>query len=160
MTITAERPFVTATDPRTLLGSELVNRLATRIVKDHPGIDLPFADRIVTQTAAFLAACGDNTGQPLSPSGSIDVGWHTFILHTREYAAFCQRIAGHFVHHVPTDPDEGEEGTAAAARQRTLEAITAADYTVDLELWPEMSDCSQCHAGCSDSPNSGKSKQK
>lgn len=156
MTITAERPVGTATDPRTLLSKDVLDRLASRIVKDHPGIDLPFAERIVAQTAAFLKAGADNPGLPLSPSETVDIGWHTFILHTREYADFCDRIAGGFIHHVPEDPAEGEIGTAAAARQRTLDAITAAGLAVDLELWPEMADCSQCHAGCSNSPNGGK----
>ncbi|WP_413809807.1 glycine-rich domain-containing protein [Streptomyces sp. OE57] len=147
MTVTVERPLGTAADARTLLSADLLDRLATRIVKDHD-IALPLAERI--------AACANNTSQPLTPSKTIDIGWHTFILHTRDYADFCQRVAGHFIHHVPTDPAEGKRGTAAAARQRILDAIATAGYAVDTDLWPEAADCSQCHAGCSDSPNSGK----
>ncbi|MFE2181233.1 glycine-rich domain-containing protein [Streptomyces sp. NPDC059455] len=156
MTVTAERPLGTATDPRALLSAALLDRLATRIVKDHD-VALPLAERIVVQTAAFLAACANNTGRPLTPSKTVDIGWHVFILHTCDYADFCQRVAGHFIHHVPTNPAEGEHGTAVAARRRTLDAIAAAGYAVDADLWPEAADCSQCHAGCSDSPNSGKS---
>ncbi|CDR10219.1 glycine-rich domain-containing protein [Streptomyces iranensis] len=155
MTVTVERPLGTAADPRSLLNADLLGRLAARIVKDHD-IALPLAERIAAQTAAFLAVCANNTSQPLTPSKAIDIGWHTFILHTRDYADFCQHVAGHFIHHVPTDPEEGEHGTAAAARQRTLDAIATAGYAVDTDLWPEAADCSQCHAGCSDSPNSGK----
>lgn len=157
MTVVVERPIVTPA-PRTLLTSALTDRLAARMMTDHPGIDLPFAQRVVGQTAVFLAACAVNAGKPLSPSATVDLGWHTFILHTHEYAAFCRRVAGRFLHHVPNDPSEGEPGTAAATRQRTLNAIAAAGYAVDLELWPEVADCSQCHAGCTDSPNSGKGK--
>ncbi|WP_262703804.1 MULTISPECIES: glycine-rich domain-containing protein [Streptomyces] len=156
MTVTVERPLGTATDPRTLLSTDLFERLTARIVKDHD-LALSLAERITAQAAAFLAACATNAGQPLKPSKAVDIGWHIFILHTRDYADFCQRVAGHFIHHVPTDPAEGEHGTAAAARQRTLDAISAAEYVVDADLWPEAADCSQCHAGCSDSPNSGKS---
>ncbi|WP_262700473.1 MULTISPECIES: glycine-rich domain-containing protein [Streptomyces] len=156
MTVTAARPLGTATEPRALLSAALLDRLATRIVKDHD-IAPSLAERIAAQTAAFLATCANNTDQPLVPSKAIDIGWHAFILHTRDYADFCQRVAGHFIHHVPTDPAEGEHGVASAARQRTLDAIAAAGYAVDTDLWPEAADCSQCHAGCSDSPNSGKS---
>ncbi|PBO22239.1 hypothetical protein CLM85_22960, partial [Streptomyces albidoflavus] len=40
---------------------------------------------------------------------------------------------------------------------RTLAAIAMAGYSIDHELWLEASaECSQCHAGCSDSPNTGK----
>jgi len=35
----------------------------------------------------------------LSPE--VDEVWHTFILFTREYAAFCREAFGEFIHHVP-----------------------------------------------------------
>ena len=35
----------------------------------------------------------------LSPE--VDEIWHTFILFTREYAAFCREAFGEFIHHVP-----------------------------------------------------------
>ncbi|MGW6583460.1 glycine-rich domain-containing protein [Streptomyces globisporus] len=157
MTIALERPVGT-TDPATLVAPEVMERLAARITKDHPDTDLPTARRIIGQAAAFLAASAALPGAELSPSKAVDVGWHTFILHTVDYAEFCERVAGRFIHHVPTSDAETGEGSAAA-RQRTLDAITAAGYRIDHELWPDaakMGDCSQCHAGCSDSPNSGK----
>lgn len=135
-----------------LLGPDLAGRLASRIVTDHPEIDLPTADRIVTQTVAFLTACGVHSGLPLVPSALVDIGWHTFILHTQEYTDFCRRIAGRYLHHTPDEPEEGEHGKAAAARERTLGAIEAAGFVVDAELWPETAKCSQCYNGCSDSP--------
>ncbi|MEU2801452.1 hypothetical protein [Streptomyces sp. NPDC007117] len=157
MTIALERPVGT-TDPATLVTPEVMERLAARITKDHPDTDLPTARRIIGQAAAFLAASAALPGAELSPSKAVDVGWHTFILHTVDYAEFCDRVAGRFIHHVPTEDDQTGEDSGAA-RQRTLDAITAAGYRIDHELWPDatkMGDCSQCHAGCSDSPNSGK----
>lgn len=153
MTITLERP-VNTTDPLTLLDTEVADRLTLRITTDHPDIDQATARRIVGQTAAFVATSGQQPGQSLAPSKLVDIGWHTFILHTTDYAQFCEQVVGRFVHHVPTTdgeepPDNGE------TRQRTLAAITAAGYTIDPELWPDLADCSQCHAGCTDSPNSG-----
>lgn len=137
---------------RGVIGPDLADRLAARITADHPGFDLPFAERIVDQTGAFLAACSTNREEPLTPSPVVDLGWHTFILHTRDYAAFCERVAGRFLHHVPETPEQHEQGKAAAQRERTLNAITAAGYTVDAELWPAAAKCTQCHAGCTDSP--------
>lgn len=32
---------------------------------------------------------------------AIDEMWHTFLLFTKDYEAFCTRFLGHFVHHVP-----------------------------------------------------------
>ncbi|MFF0426925.1 glycine-rich domain-containing protein [Streptomyces sp. NPDC004520] len=152
MTIALERPVGT-TDPDTLVDPEVSERLASRITKDHPEIDASTARRIVGQTAAFLAAGAREPGQFLVPSALVDIGWHTWILHTVDYAEACQRIAGRFIHHVPTDADEMVPGGPAAARERTLAAITAAGYTVDPDLWVLANgDCTQCHAGCTDSP--------
>jgi hypothetical protein len=35
------------------------------------------------------------------PSVVVDDLWHEFVLHTREYAAFCETALGRFLHHVP-----------------------------------------------------------
>ncbi|WP_424922051.1 glycine-rich domain-containing protein [Streptomyces sp. wa53] len=158
MTIALERPVGT-TDPATLVDPEMLERLATRITKDQPDTDLPTARRIVGQAAAFLAASAALPDVALSPSKAVDVGWHTWILHTVDYAAFCDRLAGRFIHHVPTPESESVEGGSAAARQRTLDAMAAAGFQIDHDLWPDaamMGECSQCHAGCTDSPNGGK----
>lgn len=32
----------------------------------------------------------------------LDEAWHTFILHTRDYAEYCSNRFGRFVHHIPT----------------------------------------------------------
>lgn len=151
MTIVLERP-VSTTDPITLIDPEVTDRLARRITTDHPEIDEATARRIVGQAAAFIAASGQQPGQSLAPSELVDFGWHAFILHTVEYAEFCQRVVGHFVHHVPTDEDEELPGGVPATRERTLTAISAAGFMVDEELWPDMAKCHQCHAGCTDSP--------
>lgn len=113
MTIALERPVGT-TDPATLVDPEMLERLATRITKAQPDTDLPTARRIVGQAAAFIAASAALPGAALSPSKAVDVGWHTWILHTVDYAAFCDRLAGRFIHHVPTP----EGGASKAGPQR------------------------------------------
>ncbi|MFJ8147030.1 glycine-rich domain-containing protein [Streptomyces sp. NPDC096048] len=157
MTIALEHPVGT-TNPAALVDSQVTDRLVRRITADHPEISESTARRIVGQAAAFIAASGQQPGQSLAPSELVDYGWHAFILHTVDYAEFCERVAGGFVHHVPTDEGNEMLGGAQAARERTLAAITTAGYTVDEELWPAMADCTQCHAGCTDSPNSGRGK--
>ncbi|MFJ9909613.1 glycine-rich domain-containing protein [Streptomyces sp. NPDC101152] len=130
-------------------------RLVRRITADHPNIDTTTARRIVGQAAAFIAASGQQPGQSLVPSRLVDHGWHAFIVHTVDYAAFCQRVVGHFVHHVPTDEDEQTPGDPQAERERTLTAIRTAGYTAEKDLWGDAADCNQCHAGCHDSPKGG-----
>lgn len=146
MTALAER-----LDARTLLPADQYARLTARLVADH-GLEAGYADRVMGQALAFLAACAANTtGAPLAPSAAVDLGWHVFILHTRDYARFCERLAGRFIHHEPTDPADADGGGLEAVHA-TVDAIRAAGYTVDAELWPSRGDCSQCHAGCVDSP--------
>ncbi|MER6618456.1 hypothetical protein [Streptomyces xantholiticus] len=160
MTIALYRPVGTI-DPATLIPAEVMERLSSRIVKDQPDIDHATARPIVGQAAAFLAASGRRPGSELAPSKLVDIGWHTFILYTVDYAFFCEQVAGRFIHHVPTDDGDQAPGDGAAARERTLTAITEAGYAIDHDLWSEatkMGECSQCHAGCTDSPNSGKKK--
>lgn len=38
---------------------------------------------------------------PYGMAGPTDDFWHTFLLFTREYARFCDHIAGRFLHHIP-----------------------------------------------------------
>ncbi|MFE2533063.1 glycine-rich domain-containing protein [Streptomyces sp. NPDC059371] len=152
MTIALERPAST-TNPMTLLSAEVAERITRRITADHPEISADIAHRIVSQAVAFIAASGRQPGQTLAPSALVDLGWHAFILHTVDYAAFCEKAAGRLVHHVPTDDGDTATEEAQRTRERTLAAISAAGFSVDRELWPDVAECTQCHAGCTDSPN-------
>ncbi|OPC81142.1 hypothetical protein B4N89_09430 [Embleya scabrispora] len=126
-------------------------RLITRIRADRPEIGAELADRIVTGTAVFLAVGAANPEARMTPSALVDVGWHAWVLHTIDYAEYCERI-GRFVHHVP-DPAPRTMADARAEVSRTAERIKAAGHPVDAELWTvAAADCTQCHAGCSDSP--------
>lgn len=58
----------------------------------------------------------------------IDWMWHTFLLFTQDYLAFCKRYFGFFVHHVPEDED-GEPLTLEALRAQ-LERQYALVYDV------------------------------
>jgi hypothetical protein len=140
---------------RSLIPSELHRRLVRRIVVDEK-ISEDLANRIMDQTLAFLGTCAREHAEPMAPSELVDIGWHTFILHTREYAAFCQGVAGRFLHHVPTeDSDANAPGERACATLvRTVAAIDAAGFAVDTALWPKANTlaCTGCHNGCHDDP--------
>lgn len=83
------QPISARTTGRSLIPDPVFQRLAGRLAKDH-GLDTAYAARIVDQTGAFLKACADNPDTALSPSMAVDLGWHAFILHTADYAAFCR----------------------------------------------------------------------
>jgi len=54
------------------------------------------------------------------PSVIVDDLWHEMVLHTRDYAAFCDAALGRFLHHVPESAMTGPD--AAANRGKTLRA--------------------------------------
>lgn len=122
--------------PRVQTGRELIDpalfeRLCRRIVLDY-GRDERTAARIMDQALAFLIACA-NAPRPLAPSAEVDLGWHTFLLYTKEYADFCERIAGRFIHHRPDDDPTAPVGAEPPAA--TAAMIGRLGFQVDLALW-------------------------
>ncbi|MBR7827572.1 hypothetical protein KDK95_14735 [Actinospica sp. MGRD01-02] len=139
---------VKARTGRSLVDPVLFDRLSACISFER-GMDRPTAERVMDQALAFLGTCAVHPVS-LAPSKAVDIGWHTFVLHTLDYAAFCNRVAGRFIHHIPTDDEnEAAERTAPC---KTTAAIVAAGYVVDAPLWEGAANCSQCKDGCHDDP--------
>jgi hypothetical protein len=69
----------------------------------------------------------------------IDWMWHTFLLFTRDYAEFCERHFGFFLHHVPEEGEEDEAPADEGAVRAALEAQYAFVYDVlgpqTLQVW-------------------------
>jgi hypothetical protein len=51
------------------------------------------------------------------PSQAADELWHEFILHTREYAAFCRKAFGRMLHHTPATALTGNRKHNAGLRR-------------------------------------------
>lgn len=83
-----------------------IRKQAVGYLQRHGEVD---AERAADEAEAFLRAAADSP-TPLRPSPIADVGWHAFLLHTREYAAFCDREFGRFIHHIPGDGSCGGQG--------------------------------------------------
>jgi hypothetical protein len=148
MTVTTAQP--TRHDPETLVPAPLFAKLVARVERDAK-VDRERAGRIMRQALAFLLACARNPETPLAPSREVDHGWHAFILHTREYADFCDRVAGRFIHHAPEDPD-ADRARAAARTEMTAEVIRRTGLPVDEELWAIgqaacSANCERCCSG-------------
>jgi hypothetical protein len=141
MTIATERGSA-----RPLVDSELFDRLAARVAHDDQVSD-DYARRIVDQALAFLSAAAVSS-ERLTPSATVDLGWHAFLLYTRDYAQFCDRVAGRMIHHVPDDgPDAIErDGDPSETVVVTLDAIERAGYVVDPEVWTlSAGKCGPCY---------------
>lgn len=87
MTATLEENKVT----QSTISSEFRMKWCNQIMKDH-GLPLMEADRIISNTLSFLTVCAVNSCSQYRPSKKVDIGWHQFILNTRDYAEFCQRV--------------------------------------------------------------------
>jgi hypothetical protein len=135
--------------PRDLITPGLFDKLTGRVIADG-GFDQDAAERVVEQTLAFLVACARHPDGHLVPSQLVDAGWHAFILHTADYAEFCQRVAGRFIHHRPDN--SGDAVLVQQAIGVTISAIRDAGLPVDASLWVPAAECSQCYQGCADDP--------
>lgn len=133
-----------------LLDDQLWDRLVGRIVKDED-LTHSLAERIMDQALGFLILCAREPQTSYSPSPLVDIGWHTFILYTRAYADFCEKLAGRFLHHEPSDVPGVEYGGNGIAR--TVAALKRHAITVDEPLWANTGhqDCGCGGGGCGSS---------
>jgi hypothetical protein len=70
-----------------------------RIMRDG-GVSYEEAKNIFEDTKLFLVECGSSPGTQV-PSERTDLGWHTFILFTRDYREFCEKYFDRFIDHAP-----------------------------------------------------------
>ncbi|MEU9266566.1 hypothetical protein AB0E04_14110 [Streptomyces sp. NPDC048251] len=114
---------------------------------DEYGLERRVADRVVDQALALVFVMGSSgAGMSMAPSRQVDPGWHTLILHTGWYAAWCERSFGYFLHHQPN----------SRVRTRGLMVdvvgrIRAAGFDVDERLWGTAAECNP-PACCGDGP--------
>ena len=114
----------------TILPATLAEVLAYR----HPGVVRRYAkeqhasreeaEEVFQETLKWLYLCGCGLREDFACSmtpeiAKLDEMWHTFLMFTRDYADFCERYFGFFLHHVPNeDEEEAREGGAEAVREQ------------------------------------------
>jgi hypothetical protein len=125
---------------KALISEELWERLVARVVKDE-SLELEFACRIMDQALGYLKLASQTSGTLYSPSPLVDIGWHTFLLYTKEYASFCRGLTGgFFIHHNPNDDPNDQVISLPAAS--TAQAMRSSGIFVDDALWATMkTDC-------------------
>ena len=116
------------------------DEVVSRFAADH-GVSLVDAREIFVETKRWLWLCATT---PVSihlvgEARAIDSMWHTFIIFTREYADFCERYLGAFVHHRPRTIAEKEAWKDVSVRRASLksayETVAEAVGTATLEKW-------------------------
>lgn len=115
-------------------------------IAEEEGVSLETATRYFQGALQFLQVASA-AGSPVSPSLPIDAAWHAFILHTRDYADYCERQFGRFIHHQPT--------VGVSNRDNYLRARAIAEEhfgELDEVVWPtkarKVSACSDPDGEC------------
>ena len=132
----------------TPLETETSNRIIARMRQDY-GLSQNDASAIMQETLVFLNMVGRNPGCPSSPSPLVDIGWHTFILYTREYTEYCHKVCGSYIHHRPTDT--AELRADAKPVQATVDFMSSNGIVYNPELWD--SGPNHCDDRCSSHPD-------
>lgn len=113
----------------------LSTTIPAHVISDYAiesGLPAHNAESLAHELERFLWLCAHSSHR-LVPSPAIDAIWHDFILHTRDYEAFCLQNFGRFVHHVP------QRGTSQGVRTpylATIDALRAAFGTINEAVWP------------------------
>jgi hypothetical protein len=129
------------------------NDAVIRRIMEEQGVDRDTATAWFDEMLVFLELCAESK-ELLSPPKQIDAAWHAFILHTRDYEAYCRERFGRVIHHQPT------EGADPTAYQRAYERRQSwSQGGADPALWamPIASDSGSSSGDFGSSGDSGDS---
>lgn len=132
-----------------ILDQQTWERLSRRIGRER-GFSPRQCDEIVDGTVSFLKMCGDYPNRTFSPSPLVDIGWHEFLMYTREYQRFCEQIAGRFIHHSPTDLGDG--ATSKPTAKETLEFMVSHSIPFYMDQW-RFDGAMNCNNHCENNVN-------
>lgn len=82
------------------------------------GVSHADAEEVFLETKRWLWLCATHPSLALplfSEARAIDEMWHTFLLFSRDYAAFCEEHFGAFVHHCPRTKRDQDAWNARVA---------------------------------------------
>jgi hypothetical protein len=105
------------------------DHVVQRIAREHH-VRRSTAEQWFTELVRFLDLVALYE-EPLAPSKRVDRAWHEFLLHTREYAAFCDERYGRFLHHDPYAKPDSD------AYRRTYDALRANGVKPHRRIWPD-----------------------
>lgn len=67
----------------------------------------------------YLVLCAIYPGE-LGMNGPVDDYWHTLIVHTVDYARFCELVAGRFIHHVPNPVTSSKKSADCSCHEEPM----------------------------------------
>lgn len=146
MTVAPEKTAAATRRGRDLVTPELFERLTDFCATEY-GLEYCVAKQIQDQAIAMCYTMGvTRSGDTMAPSATVDPGWHAFMLHTEEYAAWCQEQFGYFLHHQPNSKTR-----TRGLMTNTVDKIRAQGLVVDDRLWGTDAECNPPTC-CGDGP--------
>lgn len=106
----------------------------------HPSDD--YLESGIHALKQYYAIALLDPANPHAVPAPVDPFWHSHILHTEQYVAFCHNLVGDYMHHRPLDRTDTHE----VERMRTLYGYTLSTLPklfadVDATFWPnDLSD--------------------
>ncbi len=91
-------------DVLTYRNADVINKFL-----EHFEMTFEEAEDLFNETLKWMWLCARDEIPPLFITHDLqilDEMWHTFILFTQDYAAFCDHYLGQFIHHAPTTKAE------------------------------------------------------
>lgn len=98
------------------IDAEDFSHVAKRVKKDpgmYHGFDDKHLDAGILALKQYYAVALLDSKNMHAVTDRIDPFWHTHMLFSREYTAFCEEAFGHYLHHEPLDHDDTERVDAA-----------------------------------------------
>lgn len=75
----------------------------------YPSLSEAMLDEGIEALKAYYAIALVDPLNEHAVAPEIDLFWHSHILHTKQYADFCQRVFGEFLHHTPLNHTDDVE---------------------------------------------------
>lgn len=143
-----------------------MERIIDRYARDYD-VTRGTAERHARELRRFLVLCAMNPDRRYGMRGNVDDIWHTFLIYSRDYADFCEKVAGTFIHHVPEEDSDGGDDSRRLESRESYDR-TLSDYQTTFgesppeDIWPRLSlankvtgseacgtSCRGCGRGCS-----------
>lgn len=139
-----------------------MKKVVKRYIQDH---DVPESEalRHEDELKRYLTLCALHPYANYGMRGPIDHLWHTFIFFTKDYFAFCDLVAGRYIHHVPEDADDRRWEGSKSTYPKMLKAYKLVFGTEPpMDIWPVFkksakaspNDADSCSSHCSGSCDS------
>jgi len=100
-------------------------------IESEEGVGRQTARAWFGEMLVFLDLCAQSD-KVLSPPTDVDKAWHAFLLHSRDYEAYCNERFGKVIHHQPSDAPDPEAYRRAYKRRRKYDSGASANAAI----WP------------------------